>query len=239
MEEEVRWYLWGWSRHLAICRAIRAKLSSSSPTFDKPWLFINCSVLNRGPSVSDVKFAKKKKWSILYPFLQWLGLQVGPHIHAVFKWVLWPNLNPKLELQAFNPWASPSHLPRIVYRGSGDQTKEFMPAGQHFTNCDIIPTLGEANLKMNEWIKNTIMENKCWNIKIDLTDSSDFVMWKFEVLYTRASIHTMNRRQKVIIKKKDTEIFQIFTIDSLNVVFLKQRKSKYNNFISIFYQYNT
>lgn len=82
------------------------------------------------------------------------------------------------------------------------------------------------------------MENKCWNIKIDLTDSSDFVMWKFEVLYTRASIQTMNRRQQVIIKKKDTEIFQIFTIDSFNVVFLKQRKSKYNNFISIFYQYN-
>ena len=90
---------------------------------------------------------------------------------------------------------------------------------------------------MNE--KNTIMENKCRNIKIDLTDSSDFVMWKFEVLYTRASIQTMNRCQQVIIKNKDTEIFQIFTIDSFNVVFLKQRKSKYNNFISRSYQYNT
>lgn len=49
----------GWSRLLAICRAIRAKLSSSSPTFYKPWLFVNCSVLNRVPSVSDFKFAKK------------------------------------------------------------------------------------------------------------------------------------------------------------------------------------
>lgn len=113
-----------------------------------------------------------------------------------------------------------------------------MPAGQHFTNCDIAPALGEANLKVGEWKKIELCQITVEIFKIDLTDSSDFVMWKFEVLDICASIQTMNRRQQVIIKKKDTEIFQIFTIDSLNVVFLKQRKSKYNNFISISYKYN-
>lgn len=62
-------------------------------------------------------------------------------------------------------------------------------------------------------------------------------MWKFKVLDISASIQAMNRSQQVFIKKNNTEIFQIFTIDSLNVVFLKQRKNKYNNSISISYKY--
>lgn len=64
-------------------------------------------------------------------------------------------------------------------------------------------------------------------------------MWKFKVLDISASIQAMNRSQQVFIKKNNTEIFQIFTIDSLNVVFLKQRKNKYNNSISTSYKYNT
>lgn len=61
-------------------------------------------------------------------------------------------------------------------------------------------------------------------------------MWKFKVLDISASIQAMNRSQQVFIKKNNTEIFQIFTIDSLNVVFLKQRKNKYNNSISTSYK---
>lgn len=113
-----------------------------------------------------------------------------------------------------------------------------MPAGQHFTVTS--PQLSERLIW--KWVNEKKIELCQINaeiFKIDLTDSSDFVMWKFEVLDICASIQTMNRRQQVIIKKKDTEIFQIFTIDGLNVVFLKQRKSKYNNFISISYKYNT
>lgn len=86
--------------------------------------------------------------------------------------------------------------------------------------------------------RNAITKNKCLNIKIDLTDSSDFVMWNFKNLNISASIQTMNRSQQVFIKKNNTEIFQIFTVDALNLVFLKQRKDKHINFISMSYLIN-
>lgn len=78
-----------------------------------------------------------------------------------------------------------------------------------------------------------LIQNKCLNIKIALTDSSDFIMWEFKALEISASIKTMNRSQQIIIKKNNREIFQIFTTDSFNVVFLKQRKNKYIHFISM------
>ena len=56
-----------------------------------------------------------------------------------------------------------------------------------------------------------------------LTNSSDFIMWKFKILDISAAIQTMERSQLIFIKKNNTEIFQIFTVDSLNIVFLKQR----------------
>ena len=57
---------------------------------------------------------------------------------------------------------------------------------------------------------------------IVLTNSSDFIMWKFKTLDISAAIQTMKRSQLIFIKKNDAEIFQIFTVDSLNMVFLKQ-----------------
>lgn len=57
-----------------------------------------------------------------------------------------------------------------------------------------------------------------------LTNSSDFIMWEFKILDISAAIQTMKRSQLIFIKKNNTEIVQIFTIDSLNMVFLKQRK---------------
>lgn len=49
-------------------------------------------------------------------------------------------------------------------------------------------------------------------------------MWEFKILDISAAIQTMKRSQLIFIKKNNTEIVQIFTIDSLNMVFLKQRK---------------
>lgn len=56
-----------------------------------------------------------------------------------------------------------------------------------------------------------------------LTNSRDFIMWNFKILDICATIQTMKRSQLIFIKKNNTEIFQIFTVDSLNVIFLKQR----------------
>lgn len=58
---------------------------------------------------------------------------------------------------------------------------------------------------------------------IVLTNSSNFIMWKFKTLNISAAIQTMKRSQLIFIKKNNTEIFQIFTVNSLNTVFLKQR----------------
>lgn len=58
---------------------------------------------------------------------------------------------------------------------------------------------------------------------IVLTNSSDFIMWKFKILDISAAIETMKRSQLIFIKKNNTKIFQIFTVDSLNIIFLKQR----------------
>lgn len=48
-------------------------------------------------------------------------------------------------------------------------------------------------------------------------------MWEFKILDISAAIETMKRSQLIFIKKNNTEIFQIFTTDSLNTVFLKQK----------------
>lgn len=56
-----------------------------------------------------------------------------------------------------------------------------------------------------------------------LTNSSDFIMRKFKLLDVSAAIQTMKRSQLIFIKNNSTEMFQIFTVDSLNTVFLKQR----------------
>lgn len=56
-----------------------------------------------------------------------------------------------------------------------------------------------------------------------LTNSSDFIMRKFKLLDVSAAIQTMKRSQLIFIKNNSTEMFQIFTADSLNTVFLKQR----------------
>lgn len=60
---------------------------------------------------------------------------------------------------------------------------------------------------------------------IVLTNSSDFIMWKFKILDISAAIQTMKRSQLIFTKKNNTEICQIFTADGLNMVFLKQRKN--------------
>lgn len=49
-------------------------------------------------------------------------------------------------------------------------------------------------------------------------------MGEFKILDISAAIQTMKRSQLIFIKKNNTEIVQIFTIDSLNMIFLKQRK---------------
>lgn len=59
-------------------------------------------------------------------------------------------------------------------------------------------------------------------------------MWKFKILDISAAIQTMKRSQLIFIKKNNTEIFQIFTIDTLNMVFLKQRTNVIS-FISMAY----
>ena len=69
---------------------------------------------------------------------------------------------------------------------------------------------------------------------IVLTNSSDFIMWKFKTLDISAAIQTMKRSQLIFIKKNNAEIFQIFTVDSLNMVFLKQRTNLIS-FISMAY----
>ena len=58
---------------------------------------------------------------------------------------------------------------------------------------------------------------------IVLTNSSDFIMWKFKILDISAAIQTMQRSQLIFIKNKNTEIFKIFTVYSLNLILLKQR----------------
>lgn len=40
-----------------------------------------------------------------------------------------------------------------------------------------------------------------------LTNSSDFIMWKFKILDISAAIQTMKRSQLIFIKKNNTEIF--------------------------------
>lgn len=67
-----------------------------------------------------------------------------------------------------------------------------------------------------------------------LTNSCDFIMWKFKILDISAAIQTMKRSQLILIKKNNTEIFQIFTIDGLNMVFLKQRTNVIS-FVSVTY----
>ena len=69
---------------------------------------------------------------------------------------------------------------------------------------------------------------------IVLTNSSDFIIWKFKTLDISAAIQTMKRSQLIFIKKNDAEIFQIFTVDSFNMVFLKQRTNVIS-FISMAY----
>ena len=69
---------------------------------------------------------------------------------------------------------------------------------------------------------------------IVLTNSSDFIMWKFKTLDIGAAIQTVKRSQLIFIKKNNAEIFQIFTVDSLNMVFLKQRTNAIS-FISMAY----
>ena len=69
---------------------------------------------------------------------------------------------------------------------------------------------------------------------IVLTNSSDFIMWKFKTLDIGAAIQTVKRSQLIFIKKNNAEIFQIFTVDSLNMVFLKQRTNVIS-FISMAY----
>ena len=69
---------------------------------------------------------------------------------------------------------------------------------------------------------------------IVLTNSSDFIMWKFKTLDIGAAIQTVKRSQVIFIKKNNAEIFQIFTVDSLNMVFLKQRTNVIS-FISMAY----
>lgn len=102
-------------------------------------------------------------------------------------------------------------------------------ATQHFTKQSIFLVLGESYSKQ-EWMKQGILiQNKCLNIKIALTDSRDFIMWEFKALEISASIKTMNRSQQIIIKKNNREIFQIFTTDSFNVVFLSRERT--NTFI--------
>lgn len=69
---------------------------------------------------------------------------------------------------------------------------------------------------------------------IVLTNSCDFIMWKFKILDISAAIQTMKRSQLILIKKNNTEIFQIFTTDGLNMVFLKQRTNVIS-FVSVTY----
>ena len=69
---------------------------------------------------------------------------------------------------------------------------------------------------------------------IVLTNSSDFIMWKFKTLDIGAAIQTVKRSQLIFIKKNNAEIFQIFTVDNLNMVFLKQRTNVIS-FISMAY----
>jgi hypothetical protein len=52
-------------------------------------------------------------------------------------------------------------------------------------------------------------------------------MGKFKILNISATIQAMKRSELIIIKKNNTEILQIFTVDGLNMVFLKNKCNKF------------